>query len=150
MGAQMMKRDSQTMTEEPTEGRPLDPAKLLRVANLVRGVLEEVRHKAPDDSTAMELASLYSRVEKQLNEALPEELVKELEAIDLDFPFANSVTPEEIRVVYAGLLGWLGGLFQGLQASAQAHAVQLLEAAKPGEPESKPGGEDKDEPEGYL
>lgn len=138
------------MTEQPIEDRPLDPAKLLRVANLVKGVLEEVRHKAPDDSTAVELAALYSRVEKQLNAALPEELAKELEAIDLDFPFANSATAEEIRVVYAGLLGWLGGLFQGLQASAQAQAVQLLEAARPGQPQAENEGPDEGEQEGYL
>ena len=144
------------MTDEiKTDDRPLDPGKLLRLANLVREVLEEVRQRTPADATAVDLAALYSRVEKQLHEALPKELVEELEAIDLDFSFKDNATSEEIRVAYSGLLGWLGGLFQGLQASTAARAVQLLDAAK--EPGAIPGQEapgvtdpKSEEPEGYL
>ena len=134
-----------------SQERPLDPQKLLRLANLVREVLEEVRKTEPQEATVVELASLYQRVEKQLQEALPEELAKELEAINLDLPFKDKATGEEIRVVYSGLLGWLGGLFQGLQASAQANPVRLLEpsGAEPGPPQAPESNEDKEQ-EGYL
>lgn len=116
------------MTEtDTTADRPIDPQKLLRIASLVREVLEEARKMGPDSSTAPGLASLYGRVQGQLAEALPKELFDELEAIDLDMTFGEKATGEDVRVAYSGLIGWLGGLFQGLQASVQMQTLLQLE-----------------------
>jgi hypothetical protein len=67
-------------------------------------------------------------VKKQLEEALPEFLVAELDSMQLDLSFRDGATAEEVRMAYSALIGWMGGLFQGLQASFQAQAaVQQLE-----------------------
>lgn len=78
----------------------------------------------PDEHTSTELASLHQRVTGQLNDALTPELIKELEAIDLDLAFKDGATGQEVRIAFAGLIGWLGGLFQGLQAAIQVQAIQ--------------------------
>jgi hypothetical protein len=112
------------------EDRPLDAEKLLRLTSLAGQVLEEARRMdVTDEGTARELAALHGRVTAQLYEALPNALVEELKAIDLEQPFVDSATGHEVRIAYAGLIGWLGGLLQGLQAAMQmAHMQQLQQA----------------------
>lgn len=140
------------MAEELPDEPVLDPTKLMRIASLVREVLEEARRMPPTPETAQELAGLYGRVQIQLKEALPEFLTTELEAMALDLPFQDGATADEVRVAYSGLIGWLGGLFQGLQLSfqAQSRAHQLEQTSKgyTGEPTQSPPGLSK--PEGYL
>ena len=140
--------------EEAPEERPLDPTKLMRIASMVREVAEEARRMQPTTEAAEELASLYGRVKTQLEDALPEFLVAELNALELDLPFKDGATAEEVRVAYSALIGWMGGLFQGLQASFQAQAaVQQLD--RKGAPElsmGEFGGANGANPkrEGYL
>ena len=74
--------------------------------------------------TAEELAALYQRVSTQVAEGLPNTLRKELEAMDLGLPFRDGATGQEVRLAYAGLIGWLSGLFQGLQAAMQYQQMQ--------------------------
>ena len=114
--------------EEVPEERPLDPTKLMRLASMVRELMEEARRMQPTSEAAEELASLYGRIKKQLEDALPEFLVEELNSLELDLPFRDGATAEEVRMAYSALIGWMSGLFQGLQASFQAQAaVQQLE-----------------------
>ncbi|HEY8200641.1 MAG TPA: proteasome activator [Actinomycetota bacterium] len=113
------------------EDRPLDAEKLLRLTNLAGQVLEEARHiDTTDENTARQLAALHGRVTAQLYEALPNSLVEELKAIDLEQPFVDGATGHEVRLAYAGLIGWLGGLLQGLQAAMQMAHVQQLQQAR--------------------
>ncbi len=139
--------------EEVPEERPLDPTKLMRIASMVREVAEEARRMQPTTEAAEELALLYGRVKNQLEEALPEFLVAELNALELDLPFRDGATAEEVRMAYSALIGWMSGLFQGLQASFQAQAaVQQLER-QGGEPSvGELGGPNGSTPkrEGYL
>jgi hypothetical protein len=107
--------------------RPLDPEKLLRIASTVREVLEEMRKMEPDQKTVNELASLHKRLQTQLHDALPETLIQELEEIDLDLPLENGATGQEVRIAFSGLIGWLGGLFQGLQAAMHVQSMRVLE-----------------------
>jgi hypothetical protein len=136
--------------EEVPEERPLDPTKLMRIASMVREVLDEARRMQPTKEAAEELAALYGRVKRELDDALPEFLVNELNAMELDLPFKDGATAEEVRMAYSGLIGWMSGLFQGLQASFQAQsAVQQMEqgpaiADLPGNTNGKP------KREGYL
>ncbi|MGH2771915.1 MAG: proteasome activator [Actinomycetota bacterium] len=135
----------------PAGERPLDPQKLLRLANLSREVLEEVRRMGPNNSTSKSLAELYGRVQQQLTESLPEPLAEELESMQLDLPFKEQATADEVRMVYSGLIGWLGGLFQGLHASMMAQPPPMLEPGIGGGPE--PAGipqEPIKKGEGYL
>ncbi len=139
------------MTEPTATDRPLDPQKLLRIANLTREVLEEARKLSPDDSSVAELAALYKRVKEQLKLALPNFLVEELDQMELDLPFRDDATASEVRVVYSALIGWLGGLFQGLQASAQAQVLSQLPGAGETQPDGKPSEQSLPaEKEGYL
>jgi hypothetical protein len=133
--------------------RPLDPAKLLRMASMVREVLDEVRRMQPNPDTAQDLAALYGRVKAQIEEALPQFLATELDSMELDLPLRDPFTADDIRVAYSGMIGWLGGLFQGLQASfQQAQAQQTPEMMQQAQPELMMGESDQGLPpkEGYL
>ena len=131
------------MAEQPTadqqdEDRPLDPEKLLRLAGLVKAVLEELRQMDPRETgeqTAEELAALYQRVSSQVAEGLPNTLRSELEAMDLGVPFKDGATGQEVRLAYAGLIGWLSGLFQGLQAAMQYQQMQANLSLQQGRPQ---------------
>jgi proteasome activator-like protein len=126
--------DGAQQSSSPEE-RPLDPEKLLRIASTVREVLEEMRKMDPDQKTVNELASLHKRLQAQLHDALPETLIQELEEIDLDLPLENGATGQEVRIAFSGLIGWLGGLFQGLQAAMQVQSMRVLEQqARSGQP----------------
>ena len=115
----------------PQVERPLDAEKLLRLANLAGQVLEEARQLDPaDENTAGTLAALHGRVTDQLRAALPQSLADELEAMDLDEAFSDGATPQEVRIAYAGLIGWLGGLLQGLQTAMQMAHVQHMQGAR--------------------
>jgi len=75
-------------------------------------------------------------VAAQILEGLPNMVRNELEAIDLALPFRDGATGQEVRVAYAGLIGWLSGLFQGLQAAMQFQQMQGQPALQrgPGDP----------------
>ena len=120
--------------QAPVQDRPLDPEKLLRIASLAREILEEVRRMEPEKQTVEELTALHNRVTKQLYEALPQSLVDELEAIDLDLALQGDATGQEVRLAYSGLIGWLGGLFQGLQAAMHVQTLAQLQDRKSLEP----------------
>ncbi|MGH3382922.1 MAG: proteasome activator [Actinoallomurus sp.] len=139
-----------------SEDRPLDPEKLLRLAGLVRAVLDEARQIDPDQATASELGALHRRVTAQIEDALPNALRDELQAIDLA-PGADSgadaergggsdqpagATGQEVRFAYAGLIGWLSGLFQGLQAAMQFQQLQAANGLPSGGGQGGPSDSD--------
>jgi hypothetical protein len=140
------------MEEVPVpEERPLDPTKLMRIASMVKELLAEARQGQPSPEAAEELAALYGRVKKQLDDALPEFLVEEIDSMELDLPFRDGATAEEVRVAYSALIGWMNGLFQGLQASFQAQAaVQLLDKGAGPTTGEIPGAAIPTKREGYL
>jgi hypothetical protein len=135
--------------QAPVQDRPLDPEKLLRIASLAREILEEVRRMEPEKQTVEELTALHERVTKQLYEALPQSLVDELEAIDLDLALEGDATGQEVRLAYSGLIGWLGGLFQGLQAAMHVQTLAQLQDRKSIEP-ADPENDNKQPPGPYL
>lgn len=91
-----------------------DPARTLRVATTVRGVLDELRGTDPTDAVRQRLVQLHDRTLGQLRELVGPALVTELDTIALEDP--NAVDAAELRVVLAELVGWLEGLFHGLSA----------------------------------
>lgn len=122
--------------EVSQDDRPLDPEKLLRLAGLVKAVLDELRQMDPrqtGEHTAEELAALYQRVSTQVAEGLPNTLRRELDAMDLGLPFKDGATGQEVRLAYAGLIGWLSGLFQGLQAAMHFQQIQTNLALQGGD-----------------
>lgn len=106
------------------EEAPLEhPAKLLRIAMMVREMLEEVR-RAPLDQDAREhLRDVHDRVIGELKTALSGSLAEELERITAPLEPGEVPTEAELRITQAQLLGWLEGLFQGIQAAVMTQQL---------------------------
>ena len=105
-----------------------EPAKLLRIASMVRELLEETRQASIDESGRARLADVYHRAVGALTEVLSPDLQDELGG--LAPPLQGVPSESEIRVAQAQLVGWLEGLFHGIQAAMfaqQAGARQQFE-----------------------
>ena len=105
-----------------------EPAKLLRIASMVRELLDETRQASLDEAGRSRLAEVYQRAVGELRAVLSLDLQEEL--ADLAPPLAGVPTESEIRVAQAQLVGWLEGLFHGIQAAMfaqQAAARQQFE-----------------------
>jgi hypothetical protein len=117
------------------------PGKLLRIASMVRELLEEVRQSALDEAGRRRLQQVYERSLAELKEVLSEDLQRELDA--LATPFEDTPSEAEIRVAQAQLVGWLEGLFHGIQAALWAQHMQarqqLEEMRRRGLPSGQPG-----------
>ena len=148
------------MTEvlpEPTDtNRPEElitqPAKVLRIGAMTKQLLEEVRRAPLDEAGRARLGEIYETSVRELGEALNEELRAELGR--LSSPFDSEVPSEaELRVAQAQLVGWLEGLFHGIQAALftqqMAAQAQLEEMRGRGLPAGAPRG-DPARPGPYL
>ncbi|MBD7996171.1 bacterial proteasome activator family protein [Arthrobacter sp. Sa2CUA1] len=106
-----------------------EPAKVMRIGTMIKQLLEEVRNAPLDDAARNRLAEIHERSLKELYDGLAPELVTELQRINL--PFLEDATPTdaELRIAQAQLVGWLEGLFRGIQTAiaAQQTANQQLQ-----------------------
>jgi hypothetical protein len=102
--------------DERTVPHVTEPSKLLRIASMTRAMLEEVREAPLDDAGRSRLLSIYERSLEELKGVLSEDLREELDAV---FVPINQESPSEaeLRIAQAQLVGWLEGLFHGIQAS---------------------------------
>ena len=91
------------------------PAKLLRIASMVRELLDETRQASLDEPGRIRLRQIYERAIGELSEVLSPDLQDELAT--LAPPMQGVPTDAEIRVAQAQLVGWLEGLFHGIQAA---------------------------------
>ena len=135
------------------------PAKVMRIGNMIRQLLEEVKAAPLDDASRQRLRSIHSASIEELKEGLAPELVEELERITL--PFTDDATPTdaELRIAQAQLVGWLEGLFHGIQTAlfaqqmaARAQLEQMRRAlppAMPGTP-GRPGTRPADRQRGHV
>jgi len=106
------------------------PAKVMRIGTMVKQLLDEVKSAPLDDAARARLAEIHERSIAELEDGLSAELVDELHRLSL--PFAENTAPSdaELRIAQAQLVGWLEGLFHGIQTAlaAQAMANQQLAA----------------------
>ncbi len=93
-----------------------EPSKLIRIASMTRAMLEEVRASGLDDPGRLRLIAVYRNSITELRDVLSDDLKEELDSIFLPFE-ADTPTESELRVAQAQLVGWLEGLFHGIQAS---------------------------------
>jgi hypothetical protein len=108
-----------------------EPAKVMRIGTMIRQLLEEVKSAPLDDAARGRLAEIHERSIKELEDGLAPELVEELDRISL--PFSDEAAPSdaELRIAQAQLVGWLEGLFHGIQtAIAAQHAAREHAAAQ--------------------
>jgi hypothetical protein len=98
------------------------PAKLLRIGSMVKQLLDEVRQAPLDEASRSRLREIYEQSIRELAEGLSPDLVAELDRVSIPF---DSPTPSEseLRVAHAQLVGWLEGLFHGIQATLVAQQV---------------------------
>lgn len=99
-----------------------EPGKVMRIGSMVKQLLEEVRSASLDPRSRERMAEIYERSIVELSEALSPDLQEELKILHL--PFAEDVpTDSELRVAQAQLVGWLEGLFHGIQATLFAQQM---------------------------
>jgi hypothetical protein len=130
------------------------PAKVMRIGSMIKQLLEEVRSAPLDEAGRARLRAIHERSIKELEAGLAPELVDELERISL--PFGDDTVPSEaeLRIAQAQLVGWLEGLFHGIQtalfAQQMAARAQFEEmrrrALPPGQGEGPDGAADNTHP----
>ena len=121
-----------------------EPSKLIRIASMTRAMLEEVRQAPLDEGGRRRLADVHSRSLQELREILSTDLLEEFNEVMVPLN-DTEVTEAELRIAQAQLIGWLEGLFHGIQASlwsqqlaAQAQLAEVQRRAlTPGQ--GKPG-----------
>lgn len=141
-------------TTEPEIGKEshgpsvTEPSKLIRIASMTRAMLDEVREAPLDEAGRERLLSIYDRSLEELKDVLSEDLRDELDAVFV--PMSDtSPTSAELRIAQAQLVGWLEGLFHGIQASlisqqmaaaAQLDRMRRVPALEPGQKEDQGSG----------
>ncbi|MCA5894533.1 bacterial proteasome activator family protein [Isoptericola sp. NEAU-Y5] len=116
-----------------------EPAKVMRIGSMIKRLLDEVRDAPLDDAARTRLAEIHERSLTELEDGLSPDLVEELHRITLPFTDDGAPSDAELRVAQAQLVGWLEGLFHGIQTAlvaqqmaAQAQLSQMRRALPPG------------------
>lgn len=122
-----------------------EPAKVMRIGSMVKQLLDEVHTTELDEASRERLAEIYERSIVELAEALSPDLQEELRMLTLPFADGEAPSGAELRIAKAQLVGWLEGLFHGIQATLfaqQLAARQQLEQMRqlpPGMMQQMPG-----------
>lgn len=108
----------------PHEGESIErPARVMRIGSMTKQLLEEVRHAPLDEASRKRLRDIYESSVAELGEVLSPELREELARVTLPFEEASTPSEAELRVAQAQLVGWLEGLFHGIQAALFAQQM---------------------------
>ena len=133
---------------EPAEGGESveHPAKVMRIGSMIKVLLEEVRQAPLDEAGRARLAEIYETSIKELSEGLSDDLRDELARLTAPFDDAQPPSEAELRIAQAQLVGWLEGLFHGIQATLFAQQVaarnqleELRRRSIPAAAEERPG-----------
>jgi hypothetical protein len=133
------------------------PAKVMRIGSMIKQLLEEVRASDLDEASRVRLREIHTRSIKELEQGLAPELVEELERLSLPFTEDSVPSEAELRIAQAQLVGWLEGLFHGIQTAlfaqqmaARAQFEEMRRRALPGglalPGQGGPGGPDPEGP----
>ncbi len=128
------------------------PAKVMRIGSMIKQLLDEVHSMTLDMPSRERLAEIYERSIVELAEALSPDLQEELRMLALPFNDGEVPSDAELRVAKAQLVGWLEGLFHGIQATMFAQQLSMRQQSDQRQiqsgqtPDAKPG----DRPGTYL
>lgn len=135
--------------EIPVTEQVEQPAKVMRIGSMIKQLLEEVRAAPLDEASRARLKEIHSSSVKELEDGLAPELVEELERLSLPFNEDSTPSDAELRIAQAQLVGWLEGLFHGIQTTlfaqqmaARAQLEQMRRALPPGVGGEGEGGDD--------
>jgi hypothetical protein len=113
--------------EEELERNPAElveqPAKVMRIGSMIKQLLDEVRSAPLDEAGRSRLAAIHERSLHELEQGLAPELVDELRRIALPFGEGETPSDAELRIAQAQLVGWLEGLFHGIQTALMAQQM---------------------------
>jgi len=131
--------------QQATESVP-SPAKVMRIGSMVRQLLEEVRHAPLDEAGRSRMREIYDISVRELAEALSPDLAEELSRVAQ--PFGQEETPSEaeLRVAQAQLVGWLEGLFHGIQATLFAQQMAARNQLEEMRRRALPGSGPREDP----
>jgi hypothetical protein len=128
------------------------PAKVMRIGSMIKQLLEEVRRAPLDDAGRERLAQIYATSVDELSGSLSDDLADELRR--LASPLDNGDGPPseaELRIAQAQLVGWLEGLFHGIQATLFAQQMEARQQLEEMRQRSLPAGsQDANRPGTYL
>ncbi|QBI19392.1 DUF2587 domain-containing protein [Egibacter rhizosphaerae] len=150
--------DSVEMVEHGRDGSSIhEPTKLMRIAVMLREMQEEVRRAEPDEGGRQQLRQVQERAVAEMRAVLSQDLQDELDALLIPHQ-EDAPSESQIRIAQAQLIGWLEGLFQGIQAAVfnqQMQARQQLEqmrqqGALPPGPQGSQGGRERHGTGQYL
>ncbi|MGK5530748.1 bacterial proteasome activator family protein [Streptomyces sp. URMC 129] len=126
-------------SETPLTEMVEQPAKVMRIGSMIKQLLEEVKAAPLDEASRARLKEIHASSVKELEEGLAPELVEELGRLSLPFTDDSVPTEAELRIAQAQLVGWLEGLFHGIQTAlfaqqmaARAQLEQMRRALPPG------------------
>ena len=121
------------------------PAKVMRIGSMIKQLLEEVRAAPLDDASRKRLREIHESSIKELATGLAPDLRDELDRLSLPFTGDEVPSDAELRIAQAQLVGWLEGLFHGIQATlfaqqmaARAQLEEMRQRALPAGP-GQPG-----------
>ena len=117
------------------------PAKVMRIGSMIRQLLEEVKAAPLDEASRNRLKEIHAASIEELEQGLAPELVEELHRLTL--PFSDDTTPSEseLRIAQAQLVGWLEGLFHGIQTAIYAQQMAARGPVR-ADPQGTPGRHD--------
>jgi proteasome activator-like protein len=117
------------------------PAKVMRIGSMIKQLLDEVKAAPLDEASRQRLREIHQSSIAELEKGLAPELVEELERLSLPFEEGTIPSEPELRVAQAQLVGWLEGLFHGIQTAlfaqqmaARAQLEQMRRTLPPGTP----------------
>jgi hypothetical protein len=99
------------------------PAKVMRIGSMIRQLLDEVRAAPLDEASRVRLKDIHAASIKELEGGLAPELIDELERLSLPFTEETVPSEAELRIAQAQLVGWLEGLFHGIQTTLFAQQM---------------------------
>jgi Protein of unknown function (DUF2587) len=118
------------------------PGKVMRIGTMIKQLLDEVKAAPLDDASRARMADIYQRSVDELAQSLSPDLEEELRGLAHPFGAGKVPSDAELRVAQAQLVGWLEGLFHGIQAALMAQqlaARQQLEQMRGGGRALPPG-----------
>ena len=132
-GPQRDKTADERADEGDTPGNPAamvdQPAKVMRIGTMIKQLLDEVRSAPLDDAARARLAAVHERSLRELEDGLPPDLVAELHRITLPLGEHGTPSDAELRIAQAQLVGWLEGLFHGIQTALVAQQLAAQQVA---------------------
>jgi hypothetical protein len=137
--------------EERESGEAVEqPGKVMRIGSMIKQLLEEVRQAPLDDASRQRLQEIYETSVNELSEALSPDLRDELRRMVSPFRSGEVPSDSELRVAQAQLVGWLEGLFHGIQATLFAQQVAARAQLEEMRRRSLPAGPEPGPPGTYL